>query len=236
MIGFVTWPHFLYQNYYTGGQVTRPIVKNMLYIIVRMSFKELKVFLIKYVTSWPHWYQSFWLHLPAYMLLLIGLALLYTQNLKCTFKANPANSHSIRIECIHTQCALQLLCWLHYVVYKNEMDNLLSIAREQCENGCAAVFNIVVVSWVLHNSFVVSVSWNEKDIRIKHMKEALPNWKSAGTTATFSLGFISLWFSYGTQCQLYNDRYVVCTVTCGHSSSPNWRLSLSFFYLPSRFA
>ena len=47
--------------------------------------------------------------------------------------------------------------------------------REQCENGRAAVFNIVVVSWVLQTSIVVSVSWNEKDTRIKHMKGALPN-------------------------------------------------------------
>ena len=29
-IGFVTWPPFLYQDYYKGGQVTKPIVKNML--------------------------------------------------------------------------------------------------------------------------------------------------------------------------------------------------------------
>ena len=26
-IGFVTWPPFLYQHYYKGGQVTEPIVK-----------------------------------------------------------------------------------------------------------------------------------------------------------------------------------------------------------------
>ena len=102
-------------------------------------------------------------------------------------------SHSIRIERVHTKCALQLLCWLHYVVYENETENWLSIAQEQCENDRASVFNIrasvfniIVVSWVLHTSFVISISWNEKDTRTKHIKEALPNWKSAGTAAMFS--------------------------------------------------
>ena len=47
--------------------------------------------------------------------------------------------------------------------------------REQCENGRAAVFNIVVVSWVLQTSIVVSVSWNEKDTRIKHMGHSMSN-------------------------------------------------------------
>ena len=50
MIGFVTWPPFLYQNYYKGGQVTNPIVKiwyKLLYVIlgVKSIFDE--------VTSWP---------------------------------------------------------------------------------------------------------------------------------------------------------------------------------------
>ena len=50
MIGFITWPPFLYQNYYKGGQVTKPIVKicyKLLYIIqgVKSIFDK--------VASWP---------------------------------------------------------------------------------------------------------------------------------------------------------------------------------------
>ena len=36
MIGFVTWPPFLYQNYYKGGQVTKPII-NLMKICYKLS-------------------------------------------------------------------------------------------------------------------------------------------------------------------------------------------------------
>ena len=75
----VTWPPFLYQNYYKGGQVTKPIVKNILLTIVRMSFKELKVFSSWAILASADIKAFVWSHLPAYMLLLIGLTLFYTQ-------------------------------------------------------------------------------------------------------------------------------------------------------------
>ena len=37
MIGFVTWPPFLYQNYYKGGQVTNQI------ILVKICYKLLYI-------------------------------------------------------------------------------------------------------------------------------------------------------------------------------------------------
>ena len=50
MIRLVTWPPFLYQHYYKGGQVTKPIVKicyKLLYVIlgVKSIFDK--------VASWP---------------------------------------------------------------------------------------------------------------------------------------------------------------------------------------
>ena len=66
---------FLYQNYYKGGQVTKSIMKicyKLLYVIqgVKSTFDK--------VTSWPQLISRS--HLPACMLLLIGLTLFYTQN------------------------------------------------------------------------------------------------------------------------------------------------------------
>ena len=45
MIGFVTWPPFLYHHYYKGGQVTKPnmVVKTcyeLLYVIQVASLKN----------------------------------------------------------------------------------------------------------------------------------------------------------------------------------------------------
>ena len=50
-------------------------------LIVKICYKLLHVIqgvksIFDKVTSWP---QSFWLHLPAFLLLLIGLVLFYTQ-------------------------------------------------------------------------------------------------------------------------------------------------------------
>ena len=50
IIGFVTWPPFLYQDNYIGGQVTANCEKYA--INYCMSFKEFKKFFDK-VTSWP---------------------------------------------------------------------------------------------------------------------------------------------------------------------------------------
>ena len=50
MIGFVTWPPFLYQHYYKGGQVTKPIMKmcyKLLHVIqgVKKYFDKVTNFL-----------------------------------------------------------------------------------------------------------------------------------------------------------------------------------------------
>ena len=52
-IGFVTWPPFMYQNYYEGGQLSdKANCEEYAINYCSMSFKELKVFFDK-VTSWP---------------------------------------------------------------------------------------------------------------------------------------------------------------------------------------
>ena len=50
MIGFVTWPPFLYYHIYKGGQVTKPI------IVVKMPCKLLYIVQVKrfLITSWPY--------------------------------------------------------------------------------------------------------------------------------------------------------------------------------------
>ena len=45
MIGFVTWPPFSYQDYYKGGQVTKPI------ILVKIFYKLLYVIQVVFKTS-----------------------------------------------------------------------------------------------------------------------------------------------------------------------------------------
>ena len=80
MIGFVTWPLFLYQHYYKGGQVTKPIILVKYAINYFISFKEFKIFLIKY-NNFLASANIKVLVTPTYlfaMLLLIGLATLYT--------------------------------------------------------------------------------------------------------------------------------------------------------------
>ena len=47
MKGFVTWPPSLYQNYYKGGQVTKPIMKNIYFKLLYVIQGVMKSFLIK---------------------------------------------------------------------------------------------------------------------------------------------------------------------------------------------
>ena len=54
MIGFVTWPPFLYHHLYKGSQVTKPIV------VVKMpSCKLLYIIQVKGF-SWPYLISKFW--------------------------------------------------------------------------------------------------------------------------------------------------------------------------------
>ena len=78
MIGFVTWPPFFVPKCYKGGQVTKPIV------LVKICYKLLYVSqgvknCFGKVTSWPQLISEFGRTYLLTMLLLIGLALFYTQ-------------------------------------------------------------------------------------------------------------------------------------------------------------
>ena len=80
MIGFVTWPPFICQNYYKGGQMTKPIICTCeIYAFYKLNVIQGVENSFGKVTFWPQLISEFLVaHACMFaMLLLIGLAPFY---------------------------------------------------------------------------------------------------------------------------------------------------------------